>query len=122
MIPAMLLLVPRWGAVAAAWIWLALNVGYTLCAISVMHRRILVAEKWRWYVHGMLLPLLGGALALVPIAALHQRLEGMSRAAEAAFLALAMIAVTLATALGTGTGREILRSALFLPKVPNHAG
>lgn len=122
MIPAMLLLVPRWGAVAAAWIWLALNVGYTLCAISMMHRRILVAEKWRWYVQGMLLPLLGGGLALVPIAALHQRLDGMSRAAEAAFLAVSMIAVTLATAASTGTGREILRSALCLPKVSKHAG
>jgi O-antigen/teichoic acid export membrane protein len=49
LIPAIFWLVPRFGPMGAAWLWIVLNSGYVLIAIHFMHRRILPLEKWRWY-------------------------------------------------------------------------
>ena len=45
LIPAIFWVVPRYGAVGAAWIWLILNAGYVLVAIHFMHRQILPKEE-----------------------------------------------------------------------------
>jgi O-antigen/teichoic acid export membrane protein len=68
-VPAIILAVPRFGAVAAAWAWLALNAGYVLIAIHFMHRRLLPGEKWRWYRDAVFKPLAAGSIA---VTALHQ--------------------------------------------------
>ena len=57
LVPAILWVVPRYGAVGAACIWVILNAGYVLFAISLMHRRLLRGEKWRWYCQDVLMPL-----------------------------------------------------------------
>ena len=56
-VPAILWVVPRYGAMGAAWIWVALNGGYVLIGMHFMYRRILVAEKWEWYRKDIFLPL-----------------------------------------------------------------
>lgn len=61
LIPAILWVVPRHGAVGAAWIWVALNAGYVLIALQFMHVRLLKREKWAWYRDDVLLPLAGAA-------------------------------------------------------------
>jgi O-antigen/teichoic acid export membrane protein len=58
-IPAIFWATPRFGAVGAAWVWVALNAGYVLIGIQLMYRRILVHEKWRWYMEDVLQPLAG---------------------------------------------------------------
>ena len=62
-VPAILWSVPRFGAIGAAWAWLALNAGYVLIAIHFMHRRLLPGEKWRWYGSAVFKPLAVGLLA-----------------------------------------------------------
>ncbi len=47
--PAIILVVPAYGAIGAAWVWVALNCGYLIFFVYFMHRRLLRAEKWRWY-------------------------------------------------------------------------
>jgi O-antigen/teichoic acid export membrane protein len=59
LIPAIFWVVPRYGVVGAAWIWVILNAGYVLIAIQFMHRRLLAGEKWRWYFADVLLPASG---------------------------------------------------------------
>ena len=49
LVPLMIALTKRYGAVGAASVWVILNVGYILASIPIMHRRFLPAEKWRWY-------------------------------------------------------------------------
>jgi O-antigen/teichoic acid export membrane protein len=56
-VPAVLLVVPAYGSIGAAWIWVTLNVGYVMLEISLMHRRLLRAEKWRWYGRDVAVPL-----------------------------------------------------------------
>lgn len=59
LIPAILWVVPRYGAIGAAWIWVALNTGYVLITIQFMHRRLLLREKLEWYVADVLIPAIG---------------------------------------------------------------
>lgn len=61
LIPAIFWVVPRYGAVGAAWMWVVLNAGYVLISIQFMHRRLIPNEKWRWYYADVLFPLTGAA-------------------------------------------------------------
>ena len=65
LIPAILWVAPRFGGIGTAWVWVALNSGYVLIAIYFMHRRLLPAEKWRWYISDVSLPLLAASSAAV---------------------------------------------------------
>lgn len=66
-VPAVLWAVPRFGAIGAAWAWLALNVGYVLVAIHFMHIRLLPNEKWRWYRDAVFMPLAVGSIAVLAL-------------------------------------------------------
>lgn len=59
LVPAILVAVPRYGALGAAWIWVVLNSGYVLMAIHFMHMRLLPKEKWAWYGKDVIAPALG---------------------------------------------------------------
>jgi O-antigen/teichoic acid export membrane protein len=67
LIPAIFWVVPRYGAVGAAWIWVTLNAGYILIALQFMHLRILPKEKWRWYVGDVLSPVCGVAAVALAV-------------------------------------------------------
>lgn len=112
MVPAVLVLVPRHGAIAAAWIWVAINACYLVFGIAAMHRKILVQQKWGWYGHDILSPLAGAAAAASLMWALHETYPGMTRPQEAGFFAVGTLLLTLAAALASPLGRLGLRSAL----------
>jgi O-antigen/teichoic acid export membrane protein len=57
LIPAILWVVPDYGAIGAAWVWVTLNAGYILFDIHFMHRRLLSTEKWRWYSQDVVTPM-----------------------------------------------------------------
>ena len=57
LIPAVVVLAQAYGATGAAAVWLALNAGYVVIVIQLMHRRILRGEKRRWYLVDIALPL-----------------------------------------------------------------
>lgn len=112
MVPAVLLLVPRYGAVAAAWVWVAVNAGYVVFGIAAMHRRILVAEKWAWYGRDMLAPLAASAAAATLMWLLHQASPPMSRWQEAGFIVAGAVGVACAAAAAAPLGRQFLLAAL----------
>ena len=58
LVPAIYLATLRWGAVGAAGVWIVLNSGYLLISAQLIYRRLLVAEKSRWYVNDVAKPLL----------------------------------------------------------------
>lgn len=65
--PAILWAVPRFGGIGAAWVWLALNVGYVVVGMHFMHRRLLPAEKWIWYRRSIAQPLAVGAVTVLTL-------------------------------------------------------
>jgi O-antigen/teichoic acid export membrane protein len=95
-VPGLLWVVPRFGAEGAAWVWVSLNAGYVLLGIHFMFRRILVTEKWRWYLQDVLVPLLVAA-AVAGILAANWPFGG-SNFADMTLLVLAA-AVTLTSAV-----------------------
>lgn len=108
LIPAILYLVPRHGAMGAAGAWLALNSGYLTVGIGLMHRRLLPREKWRWYLQDVALPL----AAAGSVAGLLRLLlpQSAHRLGELALLALAAGLSLLAAALAASTVRpQLLR-------------
>jgi O-antigen/teichoic acid export membrane protein len=111
MVPAVLLLVPRHGAIAAAWVWVAVNAGYIVFGIALMHRRILVAEKWSWYIRDTLVPVLACSMAAALLWLARDSAGPLTRLQETAFLGAGTLALALATALAAPLGREILASA-----------
>jgi O-antigen/teichoic acid export membrane protein len=60
-IPSIMWAVPRYGVVGAAGAWLILNATYVLLIAHFMHRKILPASKWPWYLHAVGLPLIACA-------------------------------------------------------------
>lgn len=66
-VPAILWAVPRFGAIGAAWAWLALNMGYVLIGIHFMHRKILPTEKRLWYWESVFKPLAIGSATVMAL-------------------------------------------------------
>ena len=64
LVPLLLVLIRYFGAPGAAANWIILNTGYVVISPHIMHRRLLPAEKWRWYVRDVAKPLLGAALVV----------------------------------------------------------
>ncbi len=111
LVPAIVWVVPRYGAIGAAWIWVALNTGYVLFNISLMHRRLLQGEKWRWYSEDVALPLAAGAVAALLSRALIPAQLG--RIAESGALFLTSIWVLLVSAVAAPEVRN--RLVRYLP-------
>ena len=44
-------------AVGAAYIWLLLNLGNFFISVPIMHKKILLQEKWTWYLQDIALPI-----------------------------------------------------------------
>jgi O-antigen/teichoic acid export membrane protein len=105
LIPAILFVVPRFGAIGAGLVWLALNAAYVLVVIPLMHLRVMPGECWNWYWRDNLVP--AGASALVVLlASTVQSVEADGSALSIMFVAAtgvaALLSATLATQLGQG--------------------
>ncbi len=57
LVPTILWVVPVYGVIGAAWVWVTLNAGYLVFGIYFMHRRLLPTEKWLWYRQDIVIPL-----------------------------------------------------------------
>jgi O-antigen/teichoic acid export membrane protein len=112
LVPGILIVVPIYGSIGAAWSWVALNTGYVLFGIFFMHRKLLVSEKIRWYVQDVLLPL---AVAFIAAYLARNLLPASeSRFDEFAALAFISLMVLCLTALAAHRIRESLMF-LFRP-------
>jgi O-antigen/teichoic acid export membrane protein len=61
-VPATLWVVPLYGVIGAAWVWVLLNLGYLLVAAHFMYRRLMIGEKLFWYKKSILKPMFFGSL------------------------------------------------------------
>lgn len=58
LVPCILWAVAKYGAIGAAWVWVALNTGYLVFGIYFFHKNLLSTEKWHWYGQDVASPLL----------------------------------------------------------------
>lgn len=90
LIPALIMLVLRYGAIGACWVWIALSGGILLITVSLMHRRLLSAEQVAWYRDGVIKPLL--AALVIGLGARYVMPETLSRPVLAAALGIILLA------------------------------
>lgn len=55
-IPALILGVPKYGAIVGGWCWLVINISYYLIEVPIMHRRLLKNEMWSWWIGDTFIP------------------------------------------------------------------
>ena len=109
LVPAIFWVVPRHGALGAAWVWIVLNAGYILVGVQLMHRRIVPAEKWRWFFGDVGLPTLGAGASLL----LMYGFKPSSLNDRVAWLEFLTLGFTIALAASAVTVRD-LRVRLFV--------
>jgi O-antigen/teichoic acid export membrane protein len=109
LVPAIFWVVPRYGAVGAARIWIALNAGYVLIAIQLMHRTLIPREKWRWYFSDVLLPV-AGVIGVMLLAQLLQPASYDSRWRWFIFLLVTGATALVVCAILASTLRARLKS------------
>lgn len=107
LVPAIFYIVPRYGAIGAASIWLALNTGYVLIAMQLMHRRLLKSEKLVWYFFDVLLPIVG-VLIVVLISEFFKPLRFDSRMNWLVFLGLTGVSSLLVSVLFSNQIRPLI--------------
>lgn len=66
-IPAIFWIVPHFGAIGAAFIWLILNLGGILISVHFTFSKIMRSEKWKWYFQDIILPLFTAGFIVVLI-------------------------------------------------------
>jgi len=69
-VPAIVFLVPRFGAIAAAWSGVVVNGAYMAFNVQIMHNRLLQAERFNWYVRDVFMPLAAAALMAIALRAI----------------------------------------------------
>ena len=111
LIPAILWVTPRYGVIGAAWIWVALNMGYVFIAVHLVHRRLLPDEKWRWYWQDVGLPL-GACLIFAGLGRLLM-IDKMSQFMTIVYLTVVSILTLMFSAISTPTIRGWLFKKLL---------
>jgi O-antigen/teichoic acid export membrane protein len=125
-VPLLVWVTPRWGALGAAGVWVGLNAFYVLVAVHFMYRRILAREKWRWYGQDLLIPLMpalavagmGKVWVLLPAGRIEQFLL-LLMIGGVTLLASALISCETRTVL-TGMFQRIVNKRFRI--APNQAG
>lgn len=110
-VPSILLSTPRYGAMGAAGAWVVLNLGYVLIASQLMYRRILKAEKWRWYLKDIMAPLAAGAMMSL-LLRLSWPVTNNSALSQFTMLALAALLTITSSILAAGLVRSTLKQML----------
>jgi O-antigen/teichoic acid export membrane protein len=111
-IPAFLIFVPRYGVMAAAWIWVAINAGYILFEVPAMHIKILRREEWKWYTVDVLGPLVIGLLIALGFLLLQKQYAKMDLLAELGFIITSVLGTLLFTAMITPLGYQAISRIL----------
>lgn len=107
LIPCMVYLTSLYGAMGAAIVWVALNGGYVLIGIQLMHRRLLKTEQWNWYFQDFAVPLMGVSIVALPAYLWYPELNNVF--AQLIWLALTLVSSLFVAALLTPVSRNALK-------------
>lgn len=105
--PAIYFSTIRWGAVGAAGVWICLNAGYIVIGIHFMHRRLLIKEKWSWYLSDLIKPL--GAVVILSLFIKLVLAEGAKDWTIVIILSITLCATTIAAIASSNLLRNRLQ-------------
>lgn len=97
--------VPAYGAIGAAWIWLIVNAIYLIISTFYMHRRLLLNEKWKWYLQDIILPS-ASAFIIVLIALQVQPQPNQDRFYWVLFLIITWVLSSIVSFLSASSLRD----------------
>lgn len=107
--PSILFFTPTYGAIAVAFIWVALNLGYISLSVWFMFSKILKKERINWYLYDVALPTaVAFFCAFVLSKSLHAE-ETLYKALALFFTGLLTFLITLLT---TSEVRQILNTEI----------
>ena len=110
-IPILFWATSRYGAIGAAWVWVAITSSYIFVVVHIMHRRLLPKEKWGWYWRDNALPTV--AAACVAYAGVWIPTVGFSKLEQLVWLIVVGFASFVAALLSTPSLQKIFsRSAI----------
>ena len=109
LVPSMLFVVPKYGAIGSAYIWVALNSLLVLLLSYFMHRRILRGEGRRWFWQDFVLPVVPTGCLVYFGSLMISPLHGISL-----FLSLVTLSFVAAVTsiLSSSLARKMLKSYL----------
>ncbi|QXE91539.1 oligosaccharide flippase family protein [Geomonas subterranea] len=110
LVPLVVIMTERFGAVGGASVWVILNGAYVLFSMHLMHRRLLPGEKWRWYREDVFYPLV--ASLSVAGAGRYFMPEHVSQVVMICYLAAVSMATLSAAALSVP---QLAKDALLGP-------
>jgi hypothetical protein len=88
----------------------ALNMGYVIIGIHFMHIRVLVNEKWRWYIEDILKPLTASLLISITMAYLMP--DYLTSPYELVWIIATIAFSFVGSAITSEFGRKLLISIL----------
>lgn len=111
-VPLIIWVTPRYGSQGAALVWITLNFAYVFIGIHFMYRRILRAEKWRWYTQDILLPIVIAFITAIIIRSIFPSINSDIASAGILFLAstLTLVSSTLVSKLVRQQAYILLKS------------
>jgi len=77
LIPVIILIIPEFGALGSAWVWVIANAVYLVALVHFMHRDFMYNEKSQWYSIDLLFPSMGAlTVILLSMFAQPKELDG----------------------------------------------
>jgi O-antigen/teichoic acid export membrane protein len=104
--PLIVYLTGQFGTTGGALAWLALNAGYMVVAVPLLHARVLRGAAWRWYSHDVGPPALGAITGVLMSRFLLA--DSASRPGTILILAIASCAAVVGALVGSHLGRSFL--------------
>ena len=118
LVPAIVLMTTRYGAVGAASVWLGLNGIYMIIGVPLTHRRLLKGEAFRWFTKDVGIPL-AGSLIIAGIARLiFPGFESPSRFLPGLILLMVFVLSVVGVAMCTPATRDFIFQYVLNMKRP----
>ncbi|MHB0866221.1 MAG: lipopolysaccharide biosynthesis protein [Thermoleophilia bacterium] len=110
-VPTLFWIVPVYGVIGAAWVWVSVNTLYVIVSMQLMHKRLLPSEKWRWYFWDSAIPLAAATAIALFLKSMIPDYSGVLL--KVIMLVVCFFLVSLSAALAAPTVRRQI--FLYLP-------
>jgi len=112
--PTLITIAPVYGAIGAAWIWVALNSGFLFIATHFIFRRVFNSEKLAWFINDIFKPFFAAGVVVFVFS--HIKPDISNKIISSVFIALAGLSAIIASTLAAN---EIRKSFAYLLSAKN---